>query len=294
MVYILRHKAGSGKLAVYDDPNPASPSDGPIDNPLGNLDKIAFHSDLRYPAIIPSKIVEGQTVVPEQPLNTRVFERLPIYAHGMSGTPVVFGKLTSISFEWTWETTLPPQIWARMETEFISPLPVPLCGSVPIISIRRYARGAVGTSMDMFIACALGADATHVTLSVWGPTPSSGPTPMPPIRLGWKIYVLDAVIDGSHFEGDPSQPLLQLSGTRIRAGRGKFDTERGYLRKNAGTDQVPIVRGPTMALHGTPTSEPPQSRNNGWGWRWSVGGSVLHGTFGGAGTFNASYDMAGI
>jgi len=298
MVYILRHKAGSGKLAVYDDPNPESPSDGPIDNPLGNLDKIAFHSDLRYPAIIPSKIVEGQTTVPSQPLNKHVFEWLPIYAHGMSGTPVVFGKLTGIAFSSPWEA--PDPVYAgnvlRMETVFISPLPVPLCGSVPIISIRRYydTRSFTYWRGDMFIAAALGADNTHVALAVWGPTPTSGPGPMPPIQLSWKIYVLDAVVDGSHFEGDPSQPLLQLSGTRIRAGRGKFDTERGYLRKNAGTDQSPIVRGPTMALHGTPTSEPPQQTDNGWGYRWSVAGSTLNSQWGGTGTFNASFDWAGI
>jgi hypothetical protein len=43
----LRARGSDGKVAIY-----RGPDDAPFTNPLGNLPRVLFHSDLHYPTII--------------------------------------------------------------------------------------------------------------------------------------------------------------------------------------------------------------------------------------------------
>lgn len=269
MVYILRHKAGSGKLAIYDTADPQNPTDGPVDTPLSNLASIAFHSDLRYPAFLPAKIATGTTTIPAAAANDEPSGSIAIYSHGMGDTPVVFGKITGISASVGATYTL-------IDT------PVAWCGSVPLIKFNT-------TSLWTQWAH-LAADSTNVLLRYFGICAQG--TGFPAIDVTWKIYVLDTTIDGTQFAGDATKPLLELLGDRITAGRRKFDTNNSYLRLNAGADQSILPRGETMEITGTPAYA--SNADNDWGWRFSVDGVTFVGGFGGSGSLVADFDEAGF
>lgn len=279
MPYVLRHKAG--KLAVYNTPDVTNPADGPIDDPDNHLPDLAFHSDWRYPAFLPAKIVTGTSTIPAQGANSDFNGLINLYAHGMGDVPVVFGEITSVAIG---TYTFPAR-----EPAFAISTPVPWSGAVPVI--RRTDQ--LGGQKGYVTFVQLMADATHVKMRYGGLTGSASTMAQNAITVGWKIQVLDSTINGTQFAGDPTKPLLELLGDRITAGRRKFDTNNAYMRLNSGVDQVAIVRGETMVIKGNPNIPSVSSTDNGWGWRYSVAGHTFEAGQGSSG-FTAAYDMAGF
>lgn len=275
----LRYLPSAGALAVYSTSSPSTDND-PLTDPLDHLDVIDFHSGLRYPAIIPAKIVTGSSTIPAQDGNDYFSGSIDIYEHGMGDVPVVIGKITSVETD--------PDV-AGGDYVTIG-TPVPWCGSVPLL----YKTGASesGNRRPWTTWAHLAATDTHVILRYFGMTGVL--RPHGDIDIDWKIYVMDTTIDNGLFAGDPTKPMLELLGDRITAGQRKFDTDRGYLRLGAGLDQNVLPKGETMVINGIPDREDLDEVDNDWGWRWSVAGVTIWAGYGGAGTFEAEYDTAGF
>lgn len=225
MAIVLRFLPSAGALAVYDTPTPTAPDDGPMTAPLSNLSRIKFHSGLTYPAFIPSLRTTSSSTLPNLNPNTRYNGSINLFAHGRGEVPILFGRINSVSRSSGVAVTTSTNI--------------PWHGSVPVAT----------TSGTIWVT--LGADATHVVMRYFGWRSPGTSTEINGLTVNWTVDVLDATISGTNqFAGVSSAPQLELLGTRITAGRRKFDTDRTYMRQNAGTNQVRLARGATMTITG--------------------------------------------
>ena len=269
MPTVLRYKPDVAKLAVYETADVLNPSDGPINDPLNNLSSIKFHSDLRYPRFVPSKIADASYTLTLAPNNRIIQTDINVATHGMADVPVVFGKINSV--------TASVQSAANL-----APADTPWCGSVPIWK--------VGFSRALFAA--LGANSTHVVLRLYGIVPPAGGN-LGTITINFRYYVLDTTVTTDAFDADGSLPQLKLEGTRIRVARGKFDTNFSYMRQGSTTDPVVLAKGESMVLKGTPNASPLSDGNQQWGFRYSVNGKVIDSDQA-TSTFNATIATAGL
>lgn len=205
----------TGSVAVYtvDDIDPTDRE--PLDDPLGHLSRVLFHSDLYYPTIttkytgtlsLPSR---GANVGPENPVAHTLF------AHGLAGQPLVFGRLMNLSG-----------------------LNVSLAGSVPV-QTSNYGYGRWLT---------LGADATNVVLSeIFHTHLTAG---VSATSVDWEVWVTDLLLDSVTELPEPTDEMLFVSGTEFRAGGGKFDATRRYLRTASSepVKELDVVQGPSIAV----------------------------------------------
>jgi len=272
MPTVLRYLPSAGALAVYETANVLAPDNGPMTNPLSNLSVLKFHSSLRYPRFIPTKVVDRTHTLNPNPDNRMVKEVIELYAHGMGDTPVVFAKYTSGSS--TLEGVNPPSMM---------PADTPWAGSLPLIS----------WGFGMAIWGSIGANSTHVLLFLEGPV-TDVPGTLGNYTFNFRIYVLDTSITTDQFDANGALPMLEITPDRVRVARGKFDTDFAYIRQGSTTDPIVLASGESMVLKGTPNSSPLSSRDQDWGWRYSVNGKTRESTVGGSSSFAASFEAAGL
>ena len=259
------------KIAVYDVTDPTNPDDAAMNTPLAYLSRVKFHSDFRYPAVVPGKIVTGTSTIPGQSGNTNYNGQINIYAHAMGDTPLVFGKITALA-------------GGGANLTLIS-TPVSFAGSVPVAYVS-----SVVSPFGVFAH--LGSSTTHVVLLYFGICPFGVTTS--DITVTWEIMVLDTTINGVGFAANPAKPVFEKVGDRITMGRGKIDSERGYLRKNATSNQTRLISGETIVVVGSPNGSNYTLASNGWAWRFSDGNVALQANGGVSSSFAASATVMGL
>lgn len=97
-----RFRVAGNKAAIWTGEGDTAP----FDNPLGNLGRVKFHSDLNY-----IQVIDERTFNVSCPARQNVKDATqiyPLYQHGRGGIPFVLGKLT------------------------VNGNPVAFCGSVPV------------------------------------------------------------------------------------------------------------------------------------------------------------------
>jgi hypothetical protein len=163
-----RLRVAGGKVAVWDGEGDTLP----FDNPLGNLSRVKFHSDLSY-----IKVILEQTVTVNLPAIANVLQgtaSYTLFAHGQAGFPFVLGKLDSVDGS-----------------------PTLFTGSVPV---QFGTGGAIGFGYyGRWVS--LGADATNVYLhEYYVCTGFSGGAPLtyetyPALALPVTVYVTDEILE---------------------------------------------------------------------------------------------------
>lgn len=133
MTTLRRLKYDSGKLAIYDVTD-GSINDNPLTDPLNNVSRLHFHSDLEYPAVIAT--YSGTVTLSALSADSSQDVTHTIAAHGRAGIPYVEGRI------------LVDGIW------------VPLAGSVPVAS---QSGNPNAPSFARFLH--LGANASNIILS---------------------------------------------------------------------------------------------------------------------------------
>lgn len=272
MPTVMRFKPDIQALAVYETADVTAPTDAPMNDPLNNLSALKFHSGLRYPRFIPSKIVDRSVVFNPNPNNRMVKESINLYAHGTGDTPIVFAKYTSGSSSLSGPN--PPEML---------PVNTPWAGSLPLLQM----------GFGMAIWGSIGANSTHVRLFLEGASAFISAGTYATYTFNLRIYVLDTSITTDQFDADGALPQLKLEGTRIRAGRGKFDTDFAYIRQGATTDEIVLARGESMVMKGTPNAAPLTDPNQNWGWRYSVNGKTRE-SYVGDSSFAAAFAVGGL
>lgn len=145
------HARGSdGKVAIY-----TGSDDAPMDDPLGNMSRVLFHSDLLYPKIVME--VSGTLSLPARGANETNRTQHLLFGHGLPGTPMVIGYA------------------------ILDGIRVGLCGSVPVqMAPRGWARWL-----------SLGATGTHVVMGeMWFSDNGQG---FGGIAIPWTVYVTDTM-----------------------------------------------------------------------------------------------------
>jgi len=169
----LRADGVTGDVAIY-----SGSDDLPLSDPLGNLSRVRFHSDLEYVAVIST--VSGTLNLPGRPPSTEFHQEAhTLFAHGRPGFPLVFGRITGLR-----------------ESGAIIPIPGSpvLSGSVPV-QFNDYGFGR-------FVI--LGADATNVVLHETTATGWSlsdvdlvgfnAANNFLPISISYEIYITDTLL----------------------------------------------------------------------------------------------------
>lgn len=214
----LMADGAAGKVAVFmvDDSTPRDRT--LLDDPESDLSKVLFHSDLLYP-IITTKVTgtlnlpsrgsgQNNSVVPHN-----------LFAHGLAGQPLVFGRLTNVG-----NGTLP------------------LAGSIPIQANQYgFARWL-----------SVGADETNVRIAEqWITHEDSG---ISSTSVDWEVWVTNLFVDQENPLPEPTGSLLHIDGTSFQAGRGKFDTTNRYLRTAVTNAEFAVIRGHSLELDEDPFS----------------------------------------
>lgn len=250
MPIIMRFLPAYG-LAVYETANPAAPDDGPMALPGSYTDKVKFHSSLRYPALQ----TQFDATVTLPALNSLVGSNysgkylrgvLILGGHGQSDVPMIKAMLVGFN-------------GANR----------PLSGSFPAQQSGNFCR-----LIDV------GVQGSNVVLvhRAFSPANNTG-TAYPAISVTVRVWVFSWVLDGSPSLYDATKPQLQLTASKITAGRGMFDTDREYIRSDTGAENTLLTNADTFVTTGSngATSTPT------WGWRYSVDGYTVEGQASGSG-----------
>lgn len=125
--------SGGGKAAIWSGAGDRAP----FDNPLANLSRVKFHSDLNYIQVIDERTFN--VGLPARSDFKDANQTYPLYQHGRGGVPFVLGKLN------------------------IGGQPVAFCGSVPV-QVGAGTTSGSGSPRGFARWVSLGADATWVYL----------------------------------------------------------------------------------------------------------------------------------
>jgi hypothetical protein len=272
MPLVTRYLPSAGALAVYETANVLAPSDAPLTDPLNNLNVIKFHSGLRYPRFIPAKTVDRSYTLNPNPSGSLINTAVDLYAHGMADTPIVLAKYQSGSSS-----------FVGANPSEMPPVDTPWTGSLPLINF----------GFGIAVWGSIESNATHVRLILEGFSLSQ-PGTFAQYTFNMRLYVLDTSVTVDQFDADGALPMLQITSSRVRVGRGKFDTNFAYLRQGSTTDPIVLVEGESMVIKGTPNANPLSDPNQDWGWRSSVNGKTRESAVGGTSTFTASFKSAGL
>lgn len=224
MAIVPRLQYAAGAVAIYDVTVGAE-NDNPLTAPLANVARLHFHSDLPMPAVVKVagafKTSGSTSISAKGSNNTYTSETFTLFAHGQTGTPMVFGRITSLGGG-----------------------AVPFAGSVPIaVPTGGGARGHRRW-------CHLGADTTNVILrvvTITGDFAGGAADVFPAMTLSWEIFVTNFRLDGSQpADSDPGK-LLRMTAARFTAGAGTFDSDRRYIRKGT-TGDTPLPQGKTTSV----------------------------------------------
>lgn len=256
MPVIMRFLPAYG-LAVYETANPAAPDDGPMAAPGSYTDRVKFHSSLWYPALQ----TQFDATVSLPALNSLVGSNysgkylrgvLTLGGHGQSDVPMIKAMLVNFSGSNR-----------------------PLNGSFPVQSSGNFCR-----LIDV------GVQGGNVVLVHRAHSPANNTgTAFPAITVTVRVWVFSWVLDGAVDLYDATKPQLQLTASKITVGRGRFDTDRDYIRSDTGAENTLLTSGETMVTTGSNgvTSFPT------WGWRYSVDGYTVEGQTTGS-THAASFE----
>jgi len=151
MAVRFKARGSDGRVAIY-----TGTDDDPFDEPLSNMSRVLFHSDLQYPRIV--REWSGTLSLPGRAAASSSNASHTLFAHGLPGTPLVFGSI------------------------LVSGKNLPLCGSFPVqMTARGYARWI-----------SLGATATNVVVGeLWFAQGGGG---FGAVNVSINVYVTDTVI----------------------------------------------------------------------------------------------------
>lgn len=160
MGYTFKADATSQTAIIYENSDNLPPTD-----PFGYRSRVVFYSGFRYPARVQTQTgsVTFSAVASGSVPPIVVVERKTLFAHGLSGIPLVEGK------------------WIGIGT---SGADVPMVGSVPVQT------AGTGVLRGICRWASLGADATNVYLYSMAPNIFYGGG-LSSITLSYEIHVMD-------------------------------------------------------------------------------------------------------
>lgn len=151
----------TGTVAVYTDPELG---DAPVTNPLANVSRIRFHSDLEYPRVV--NVVDGSITLQAIAANITYRQTHFLFVHGLGFTPFVEGYADNGINNG-----------------------IPLSGSVPIV---RQSSDPYTNEAGFCRWLHLGATPTHVVIQEF--SLSSDDASFGASTVTYRVYVTDTAV----------------------------------------------------------------------------------------------------
>ncbi|MGF7160118.1 hypothetical protein FHS85_001741 [Rhodoligotrophos appendicifer] len=172
MTKVFMANGVTGKVAIYD-----GPSDAPFTDPLGNLDKLYFHSDLDYVSGLDKRT--GTLNLPERRGSDISFRsgkwyEHTLFAHGRAGAPFCLGRV--VDYEGA---------------------DLPLVGSIPIQQCAFDTSASVGGEAGSWRFLHLATDGTNVMIIEYTfnlACTVGGCIVVPETSIDWEVVVTDKVL----------------------------------------------------------------------------------------------------
>jgi hypothetical protein len=236
--------------AIFDGPD-----DDPFDDPQGNASRLYFHSS--QPAPYRVQAYTGSF--------TRTWtspKKITLQAHGLSYTPLVFGRVTLTAVSGSSASNPVFDGWASpVGTVF------DLAGSVPVASFSE-------TNRQFALWFNLSVDATNLYIiqinQRWAGVP--GPTADPELTFSYAIEAMSVAVAGTA-PSVTTANQLEITPTSMSMGRGKFDSSRRYIRRTSPSNYA-LASGRTIDVTGNVTTT---SGASAIGMRYSFNGYIRQG-----------------
>lgn len=162
MTVTLKADGTTGTVAIWE-----GPGDAPFTDPLGNVARLRFHSDLEYPSII--DVRSGSVTFPALAVNQTRQAVYPLFYHNQGGTPFVEGTIT------------------------VGPNTIAFSGSVPVARGEGVTGAGYWAGREFARWAHLGVTPTEVVISEFSVSPHY--EPYPEIEFNWTVYVTDWTFD---------------------------------------------------------------------------------------------------
>lgn len=215
----MKMKADStGKVAIYDE---AGVGDAPFTDPMGNLSRVRFHSDLLMPAVLSTATYT--VTLPSMGVDTFRDAVQTLSAHGLSGTPMVMGRIQNGSG------------WIPLNGSVMLPV-YALDGSTTYRLFGIYAAAPYFQGGSGWRSITLGADATNIVLheqSVAMATNAAGVTAHPALTLTIEVTTFDLNCDASNPTVGTDAVAVHMGADIVKFQRGRWRSDRKYIRTPA-------------------------------------------------------------
>lgn len=244
----IRARFEGGKFAIYTVPTLTSTDNAPLTDPNNNTARTKWHSDHEYTGI--KSETSGTLTLPARSGDTPVRVDHQLFAHGQPSAPMVFGKLTGIYTNEGGPYTLP------ILSSTAIPIPVGSGKYANNSDLHRYVSITVDDTYvylreygmvmgsgwsdpdGAYIACRYGYRASSSS-------PMNGDSGMnisdwPSQTVNWTVAVTQYLVTGPVSGVDAALPVMKMTGASVQFGRGKFNSQNGYLYKTTSNDSYVI------------------------------------------------------
>ena len=214
---ILHARQSDGLVVIYNG------ADDVIDDPLADLTRVHFHSNLAYVSVV--KKITGSFPLPSMSTQTGRSVNHTLAAHNMGFKPFVFGRLLNVDSGPDGTVTYP---WV---------------GSVPVQWARDPGDGDYQNGGSRWLA--LGADDTNLRANEIAAVPLISNS-LPAITVNYEVFVTDLVLEGT--APALSNIALKIAADEFTAQQGLFKTTKQFLQKTGNQTNFVLSGGKTIDM----------------------------------------------
>lgn len=232
---LLSNSSGKFAIYMYDDTLPKEQHDGPFNDPLNHLPLVRFHSDLWAPAVV--SITQYTVTLPAM---WEGYTRDVVHvlgAHGVAGTPMIMGSLRNGT------------VWTPLNGSLTLPV-YPMTGlasyRIDGVMANNQQQGLPGVRV-----ITLGADTANIVLHEFSHLyrrTGAGTNTCPALTLTVEVVRFDVNLDAAA-PGVGTDPVaVGFYPTLIKAGRGRFRSDRRYIRVGNASPNYTMALGRSIAF----------------------------------------------
>ncbi len=233
----------TGKVAIFDE---TGVGNAPFTDPLGNLSRIRFHSDLLTPAVV--SVTTYTVTLPSMVENAWRDATVTLGAHGRTGTPMIMGRVRNGS----------GASWIPLNGSVMLPM-YALDGSTTYRLFGAYPSGPpYWQGGDGWRSITLGADATNIVLHEQAQALSKhagADITHPALTLEIEVTVFDINLDAANPTVGTDPVAVHMSASLVKFQRGKWRSDRRYIRTPAPTPTHYMPLGKTVEVGGGPANK---------------------------------------
>jgi hypothetical protein len=274
MAIVKKIDGVTGDMAIY-----TSGDDNPFTDPTNYLSRLRFHSDLLYPVIATTFSGTLNLAAIANP-NSGFFGSVQtldtnVGAHGQAGPPMVFGDIV------------------------VGGQRVSICGLVPVTNIfdGTIYETTQYTGWGRYLSLIVDSTNVYIRATTLLPTTDvPGASTVEAFSGAYNIYVTSLDLNNPDPTPSPTAYTFNETPSYVEYGRGKFRSDRRFIRASASVSDIKFALGATYGWNVEYYSGP--TRPGQWAFTWNIGSQsrqMMTGYAGGSlGTINGPAFTASV